>query len=224
MSYATLDSLRESLAGASPTYSPEYKAKQLHDLPKAENVNREKFILKHCADKQVLEFGASGKLHEAIVAVAKLAIGVDLVGSHGPGCVLHENGKGETVGTGHVHGQDLDDTERVIRVFPFTEGDKPDVIICGEILEHLGNPLSFLQRLHESYAGVPTIITVPNAYNAGSLKWLAQGIENVNADHVAWYSPKTISVLLTRAGYTVGGLFYYNGQGPTSEGLVVVTE
>lgn len=210
MSFATIEDLRSQLGGGFvPT--PEYRAKQLHPLPKAETVDREKFILKHCQGKRVLEFGASGKLHEAIKGVAASVLGVD-----------RQSGDG-------ILGFDLDDVSESQLPWSVDEGGSdnllnPDIIICGEVLEHLGNPLHFLTRLKKQYAGVPVILTVPNAYAAGSAKWLAQGIENVNADHVAWYSPKTLSVLLTRAGYTVGGLFYYNGQGPTAEGLVVVTE
>jgi hypothetical protein len=88
----------------------------------------------------------------------------------------------------------------------------------------LGNPLWFLTRLKRQYPGVPLIITVPNAFAAGQPAWLAKGFENVNDDHVAWYSPKTLSVLLTRAGYETGDLYYYHGTGPTAEGLIVVTE
>jgi len=209
-SYATIDDLRARL-GTAPraSESPEYRAKMLHQLPDAKTVDRVAFILKHCAGKRVLEFGASGTLTEEIRKVADWYYGVD---------------RNDGVG---VQAFDLDALGYSIE-YEFGPDlpriDKPEMIVCGEILEHLGNPLWFLVRLRRQYAGTPTIITVPNAFSHAAQHWLKKGFENVNRDHVAWYSPKTISVLLERAGYTVGQLFYYNGEGPTAEGLIVVTE
>lgn len=204
MSYATLDDLRSQLGGTSPADDPAYRAKQLHPLPEPKTIERAKFIVQHCTDKRVLEFGASGPLTTQLKDVAREYMGVD-----------RESGE-------RIEAFDLDDVSK--QTLPSRAMWTPDVIVCGEILEHLSNPGWFLKRLRRQYAGIPLIVTVPNAYSAGSLSWLKQGIENVNRDHVAWYSPKTISTLLQRAGYTVGALFYYNGNGPTAEGLIVCTE
>lgn len=202
MSYDTIDDLRSQLGGR-PAQSPEYAAKMLHPLPKAETVDREAFILKHCQGKRVLEFGASGPLHQQIQDVCRSYLGVD-----------REDAQ-------YVIGWDLDDVS--LQELPGVP-NATDIIICGEVLEHLSNPGWFLTRLHRQFAGVPVILTVPNAFSAAAAKWIAKGVENVNRDHCAWYSPKTISVLLERAGYTVGALFYYHGDGPTAEGLIVATE
>lgn len=202
MSYATIDDLRSHLGGPKQ-HSAAYAEKMLHALPKAETVDRAKFILGNCADKRVLEFGASGILHEQIRATAAALFGVD-----------RHDGDG-------VMGVDLDDVSQdTLPVPPFL----PDLIVCGELLEHLSNPGWFLARLKRQFWDVPVIVTVPNAFSAAAQRWLLKGQENVNRDHVCWYSPKTISVLLERAGYVTGGLFYYGGDGPTAEGLIVVTE
>lgn len=204
MTFATISDLRESLSGRSQKVSPEYRAKMLHPIPEAKEVDRAAFVLQHCRGKRVLEFGASGKLHDAIADVAAAVYASDKAG-------------------GVDEALDLDDV-----TVPYVTERRdlhPDLIICGEILEHLGNPLWFLTRLRRQYAGIPLIVTVPNAMSfAHPGSWLGRQMENVNVDHVAWYSPHTISVLLQRAGYPVGGLFWYGGAGPTAEGLVVVTE
>lgn len=201
--YATLSDLRENLGGQTgPT--PEYAAKMLHPIPPAQSVDRAVFILKHVAGKRVLEFGASGRMHDGIVKAASQVLGVDR--AHGEGVI----------------GFDLDDVS--LLELPYFGPVLPDIIICGELIEHLSNPGHFLARLRTQYAGVPVIITVPNAFSEAGRRQILKGIENVNRDHVAWYSPKTLSVLLERAGYTVGGLFWYGGDGPTAEGLIVVTE
>jgi 2-polyprenyl-3-methyl-5-hydroxy-6-metoxy-1,4-benzoquinol methylase len=204
VSYATLSDLRSQL-GKAPTrsHSPEYAAKMLHALPPVQVVDRREFVLSMVTGKRVLEFGASGPMSEAVQAAAKDYLGVDRTATR-PGVVAF----------------DLDDVfEKWLPSF-----DAPDVIVCGEVLEHLSNPGWFLARLRRRYAGVPVLITVPNAFSSAAASWLAKGFENVNRDHVAWYSPKTLSVLLTRAGYRAGSLYYYNGHGPTAEGLVVVAE
>lgn len=203
MSYATIDDLRSQLGVAkTPEQSAAYVAKMLHDLPPSKTVERAKFIVQRCTGRRVLEFGASGPLHDAIVKVAATVIGVDR--EDGPGVV----------------GFDLDDVTRA----ELPHMDAPDLIICGEVIEHLGNPQWFLARLRRQYAGVPIIVSVPNGFSAIAQKWIAKGKENVNRDHVAWYSPMTLATLLARAGYTTADLSYYNGDGPTAEGLLVVTE
>jgi hypothetical protein len=209
VSYATIEDLRSQLGGtktADP--SPAYAEKMLHKLPETKVVDRAEFILSHVTGKRVLEFGASGPMHEAIVKAAALCVGVD-----------REDAPG-------VIGFDLDDVARDLPDTTFNEvgGSSLDIIVCGEVLEHLSNPGWFLTRLKRQFAGVPVIITVPNAFAEAGKQWLKKGYENVNKDHVAWYSPKTLSVLLERAGYTCGDLYYYNGTGPTAEGLIVIAE
>lgn len=203
MSYATIDDLRSHLGKkveSAPTL--EYAAKMLHPLPETKVVDRTEFILALVKGKRVLDFGASGALHRDVMKVARAYLGVD-----------REDGL-------FVRGFDLDDvTETLLPVFDDTE-----VILCGEVLEHLSNPGWFLTRLRAQYPGVPVLISVPNAFSTIAQSWLKKGFENVNEDHVAWYSPKTLSVLLERAGYTTGDLYYYNGHGPTSEGMIVLAE
>lgn len=200
MSYDTIDDLRSQL-GAPAALSPAYVAKMMHPIPVAESRDRSKFIIDHVTGKRVLEFGATGPMHDAIVKAAAVTQGVDREASVG------------------VEAFDLDD----VSLASLPRMDVPDVIVCGELVEHLSNPGWFLTRLKAQYAEVPVIITVPNAFSGvtrGHL--LASSIENVNRDHVAWYSYTTLSVLLLRAGYTVREFYYYGGSGPTSQGLIVI--
>ena len=176
-----------------------YRAKQLHSVPDCPVVNRREFILTRVKDKIVLDIGASGPMHEAIVAVSALCYGID-----------REDGKG-------VVGANLDDPTVDVPQFLNVE-----VVVCGEVIEHLGNPQSFLQRLRAAYGKVPVIITVPNAFSTSGLNALAKGIENVNQDHVAYYSYTTLTRLVTRVGYEVSEAYWYNGQPKFAEGLIFV--
>lgn len=205
MSYATIDDLLSQLGARPQAAGAEraYADKMLHAIPAATVVDRAGFILEHCTGKRVLEFGASGPMHEAIVKVATSYVGVDRVDSV---CVI---------------GFDLDDVSQ--STLPVCEQDF-DVIICGEVLEHLSNPGWFLTRLKRQYPRVPTIITVPNAFSAAAHTHMLRGTENVNRDHCCWYSFRTLKTLLERHGYGGYRFAWYGGQPLTAEGIVVLCE
>lgn len=206
MSYSTLDDLRSQLGA--PTASADsqaYAAKMLHVFPDGPIVDRPAFILDKCRGQRVVDFGASGPMHEQVKAAAEEYKGVDRVAGDG------------------VIAFDCDDVEARLPALVFPTGN-PTVILCGEILEHLSNPGHFLARVRQRWPGIPVVITVPNAFTAIGQKHLKTGYENVNIDHVAWYSPRTLRTLVERVGYTITAFAYYNGTGPSSEGLIAVVE
>jgi 2-polyprenyl-3-methyl-5-hydroxy-6-metoxy-1,4-benzoquinol methylase len=210
MSFATIEDLRSQL-GSSPAQKPDpaYTAKMLHPIPEGKEVDRAAFILERVTGKRVLEFGATGAMHDAVVEVAAHVFGVD-----------RENGPG-------VHGFDLDAIEFENNGEWETQTglpnyDNPDIILCGEVIEHLSNPGWFLTRLHKQHPGVPVLISVPNAFTKVGSSYLAKGLENVNVDHVAWYSPRTLKTLLNRAGYDIAEFAWYHGTPPYAEGMIVM--
>lgn len=202
--YATIEELRSQLGSRRPAASSiEYAEKMLHRVPAAPVVDRAAFILEHCRGRRVLEFGASGPMHEAVFQAASACYGVDR--EDGPFGVI---------------GFDLDDVSRS----ELPSVPTPEVILCGEVLEHLSNPGWFLTRLRRQYDGVPVIITVPNAFSSAAAKHIAKGVENVNRDHVAWYSYRTLFTLLERHGFTSNLFAWYHGEPYTAEGLIVLAE
>lgn len=193
----TLNGLREQLE-TGDARDEEYARKQLHPVPHAEVVNRSAFIIQRCRDKIVLDIGASGPMHEAIVEVAKQCFGID-----------REYGNG-------VVGINLDDYHAEIPVHEDVE-----IVVCGEVIEHLGNPLMFLEKLRKSYR-CPIIITVPNAFTDAGRRSLDGGIENVNLQHCFYFSYTTLKELVTRAGYEINEHYWYKGRPMFSEGLIFV--
>lgn len=194
---ATLDHLRDTLCGPDEAY----RKKQLHPVPDAPVVDRAAFILGRCKGKVVLDVGASGPMHEAIVRVAAKCYGIDRE---------HRS---------DVLAVDLDDYRSELPQLPDVQ-----LVVCGEVVEHLGNPAQFLQRLRTAH-NCPVIITVPNAFGDGGRKSLERGVENCNLDHVAWYSHRTIKTLLERAGYGITEFCWYGSKGQRpkfSEGMIVV--
>ncbi len=180
------------------TNTPEYHEKQIHRVPDAKVVDRTKFLLERCKDQTLLSIGASGPIQDEIEKVCTKCYCIDKE-PRGDGLVM-----------------DLDGTQWEV---PFY--DDVDFILCGEILEHLGNPGRLLGRLRD-YA-VPLVITVPNAHShAGRQSYVKDGIENVNKDHVSWYSWKTLKTLVERYGFTVREFYWYNGKPLVAEGLIFV--
>lgn len=195
--YNTLDDLRSQL-GHVPK-STVYAEKMLHRVPDAPVVDRAEFILAHCRDKRVLEFGASGPMHEKVKTTAVGYLGVDRQAGD------------------RVVAFDLDDVNDAL--LPAFD---PEIILCGEILEHLSNPGWFLTRLYRQFVGVSVVITTPNAFSDVGRAHIAKGTENVNVDHVSYYSYRTLRTLLNRAGYMNLTFGWYGGQPRLSEGIVVL--
>jgi 2-polyprenyl-3-methyl-5-hydroxy-6-metoxy-1,4-benzoquinol methylase len=89
-----------------------------------------------------------------------------------------------------------------------------DIIVAGEILEHLSNPgkaLDCLRRVATDKTQL--IITVPNAY---SLKGFLRAVtkhELIHRDHTSHYSLYTITNLLSRHGFQVNNSFSYISGG-----------
>lgn len=85
----------------------------------------------------------------------------------------------------------------------YPEGDF-DVIVAGEIMEHLSNPGRALDALRASLApqGV-LVITVPNAYSFKGFLRALFGYELIHQDHVLHHSLHTLRSLLQRHGYEI---------------------
>lgn len=182
-------------------FDPAWAEKMLHALDAWPIVDRETAILAFARDRVVLEFGASGPMHDALATVARTLHGLDIVPAAG------------------VTVCDLDDVSASdLPAFAGVER-----LVLGEVLEHLTNPGHLLRRLRAQYR-VPAIISVPNAFSARGLKWVASGVECVNPEHVAYYTQHTLRELLRRTGWRVVSGGWYKGQPGLSEGLVVIAE
>ena len=85
-----------------------------------------------------------------------------------------------------------------------------DVVVAGEILEHLDAPGPFLRamRLLAKPHG-ELLVTTPNAYRLLNFLAPLSGRELVHPDHTLWSSPRTLRTLLEHAGWRVERLGYY---------------
>ncbi len=166
-------------------------------------VDRQDYILSHCVNKRVLHVGfadfsstgdlevavnSSGWLHRKIQTVAGELIGLDSASAAVEQLKAEFGVKGIYVG----------DAERL----DLLDKGLFDVIVAGEIIEHLPCPGSFLasaRRVLEENGSL--IITGPNAFCLRKLLQVARGRESVHEDHVAYYSHSTL--------YRLAQLFEY---------------
>jgi 2-polyprenyl-3-methyl-5-hydroxy-6-metoxy-1,4-benzoquinol methylase len=86
-------------------------------------------------------------------------------------------------------------------------GERFDVVVAGELIEHVDEPGPFLEgiRRHLVEPGGRLILTTPNAYFAYHVleAWWCDPARRWNPEHVAWYEPFTLENLLTRHGFAL---------------------
>lgn len=95
--------------------------------------------------------------------------------------------------------------------------DNFDIIIAGEILEHLSNPGKALDSIRANVQPyTKLVITVPNTYSFKGFCRAVFKYELIHPDHILHHSPHTLKVLLQRHGFFVESYFsFVNGGSGT---------
>jgi SAM-dependent methyltransferase len=177
-------------------------------------VERNDFLLQLCAGQSVLHLGCTDYpytlpsiqngmlLHFELSGIARELYGIDadpagidILRSHGATNIL----RGDLE---HLAELDLN------RTF--------DVVIAGEMIEHLSNPGLFLTGIRRFMRpGSKLVITTINAYCG--MRFLYYGlrgrkgaVEPVHPDHVAYYSYSTLKLLAERHGMQVDRFLFYD--------------
>lgn len=177
-------------------------------------VQRVEYILSQCEGKKVLHLGCTNwpytdeslkngsLLHARIAEKSAALFGLDADSSGLDR--LRANG------FENVYAGDLE------RLDECGLDQKFDVVVAGEMIEHLDSPGLFLhgvKRFLENDSKL--IITTINAY--GALRFLIYGLrgkggqnEPVHPDHVAYYSYSTLRLLLERNGFRISEFLFYD--------------
>jgi len=202
--FSTLTALEAELHEMG-TLTSEYWEKQVHPVPASRVVDRIGFLVDRCTGKTIVHIGCDGPLDAVLRKAATRCYGIDKTAMDRPDYAR--------VDLDQLAGADTMPHWALI-----------DLIVCGEVVEHLSNPGYFLETLKKQYP-VPVVLTVPNAFSLAGQAWLVKrGRENVNKDHVCYYSYTTLKELLRRAGYTLTEHYWYGGKPYVSEGLIVVAK
>ena len=95
-----------------------------------------------------------------------------------------------------------------------------EVVVAGEIVEHLDAPGPFLRAMRELVTPEGLlVVTTPNAYRLLNFLTPVAGVELIHPDHTAWHSPHTLWNLLRRSGWEWEGAAYYQNPTPRLGGL-----
>jgi SAM-dependent methyltransferase len=181
---------------------------------KFELVQRVDFIKKACAGKKVLHLGCTNFPYtkQSIESNMLLHFELEKVARELYGFDFDREGLDilEAAGGKNLFRADLQKLEEVALDETF------DAIIAGEMIEHLSNPGLFLQGIKRFMnAETDLVITTINAYCA--LRFILYGLrgkggenEPVHPDHVAYYSYKTLGLVLKREELDVKRFYFYD--------------
>lgn len=177
-------------------------------------VDRVTFLKKLCEGKKVLHLGCTDYpftqasidhdrlLHFELEKISKQLYGFD----------FDEKGIEILVKNGatNLYQADLENLEAV------ELDEKFDVIVAGEMIEHLSNPGLFLKGIQRFMSEeTKLLITTINAY-MGMRFWIyglrgrGGSFEPVHPDHVAYYSYSTLNLLIERENLKVEEFLFYN--------------
>jgi hypothetical protein len=90
-----------------------------------------------------------------------------------------------------------------------------DIMVMGEIIEHIDNPQIFLASIREKYGNVvdKLVITAPNSFRYRNVKAFINREEYINSDHRFWFTPYTLAKIAVRAGWYPQSFEYADGTG-----------
>lgn len=162
--------------------------------PVALNDHKIRFILDYAAGKDVLDLGCVHHdpeayqseywVHRALHRYARSVIGLDIVA---PG-IPYLQKLGYDVRYGDAQDFDLSETF--------------DVIVAGDIIEHLDNVSGFLESCKRHLRpGGALLLSTPNPWH---WKFIIQAVLKKevpnNPEHTCWFCPRTMRQLLARHG------------------------
>jgi len=172
----------------------------LEKLKLQKPVDRLFYISKLCKDKRVLDIGCYDEtavklkenngywLHSLIAKEAKKVIGID-------SSVLIKSDI-KTGPRSKIIRKDLYDLNE-----SFAKANKVDVIVAGELIEHISDVTKFLQLIKNLYPKKILILTMPNATSLISVLLAFFNRESSHKDHIQIFSYKTLYALCMKNGF-----------------------
>lgn len=177
----------------------------LERISVAHPVDRLQYIVDACAGRRVLDLGAMDEtawkckrgrgtwLHEELAKVAEEVDGVDNSEVVPPsGLVTAPNARIR-------HGNIME-----LNTLLAALDRIPEVVVAGELIEHLESPLAFLRQFQQAreLAGSVLIFSTPNATALHNILIGAARRESTHHDHLCILSYKTLTTLCRRAGFS----------------------
>lgn len=191
-------------AGESPSSRQQLRYTPLEAISVGRPVDRIRYITAACVDRRVLDLGAMDEtawqskqgrgtwMHEEIARVARQVEGVDSSEAV-PAAGL------STAANARIRRGDITNPERLLE----ESEEVPEVIVAGELIEHLESPLQLLRSFAKipKLAGRTLILSTPNATAVHNLLVGLARRESTHHDHLCILSYKTLTTLCRRAGF-----------------------
>jgi 2-polyprenyl-3-methyl-5-hydroxy-6-metoxy-1,4-benzoquinol methylase len=169
---------------------------QRHIAASRPTIPKDEWIVGMASGREVLDLGCidhsvdtalglgDAWLHHRLQAAAARLVGLDL---------LVEDA--EALSTQHGYDIRPGDAE------DFHWPDRFDVIVAGDLIEHLSNPGRFLECVAEHLApGGRAVVTTPNPFNIEQvIQALVRNQVFVNPEHALWLDPRTMHQLVARS-------------------------
>ncbi len=181
---------------------------------KIEIVQRVEFIKQKCAGKKVLHLGCTNYpyTNESLENNVLLHLELEKVAAKLYGFDFDQAGIDilSEAGVKNLWRADLEKLEDVSLDETF------DIIIAGEIIEHLSNPGLFLKGIRRFMnRETNLIITTINAYcGMRFFQYAARGKggsqEPVHPDHISYYSFSTLNLVIKRENLRVENFYFYD--------------
>ncbi len=189
------------MTSATPEYGQDEMA---HPLPRTSIVDRLPWLVEQCRGRRVIhvgfadagfraEQGRAGRwLHGHLDEVADELVGLD---ADEPGVTAAREAGYD------VRLVDCTDPAAVAAL----DLAPADVVLAGEIIEHLGAPGPFLDAMATLCAPDGTlIVTTPNAYGlVNVVASITRRVEVNHPDHVVMFTWRTLTQLMARTGWVV---------------------
>lgn len=134
-------------------------------------------------------------LHDRVLAEAQAAWGVDIN--------LEAVALAQSLGVPDLHVADVHGPGMAELVQRFA----PDCWLLPDVLEHLHEPVAFVQQLAQLAPQARLVVSVPNGLSLRNQLQALRNVERINTDHLCWYSPFTVLKLLRRGGYVAEALW-----------------
>ena len=177
------------------------QAAMMHRLPRARVVDRTEYLVAQARDLRVIHVGfvdagfremqdqSGAWLHGHLAKSAKSLVGIDI---DEPGVEMARREGYE------VYVLDCRDQAAVAELAL----EPADLVIAGEVLEHVDDPAGFLRGLHALVKPQGSlVVTVPNATGLLNTAAALTGREVQHPDHIATYTWRTLAQLLARHGW-----------------------
>ena len=89
-----------------------------------------------------------------------------------------------------------------------------DYILLPDVIEHIGNPVEFVELIRTKFKDNvdKIILTTPNSFRLNNVISTFKNVELINTDHRFWFTPYTLSKIVTDAGYKIETINFLEHQ------------